>query len=94
MSEKQQPTADDRTGPYSGDDGALENERAETAVLAVYSIEPDFLAVWLEECQDLSSDGLNGQHRGCLCYTDTGRYGPSAVASELGRGLVGPGLRW
>ncbi len=31
MSEKQQPTADDRTGPYSGDDGALENERAETA---------------------------------------------------------------
>jgi hypothetical protein len=28
MSEKQQPTADDRTGTYGGDDGALENERA------------------------------------------------------------------
>ena len=32
-------------------------------VLAVYAIRPDFLAVWLEECQDPSSAGLNGQHR-------------------------------
>ena len=28
MAEKQQPTADDRTGTYGGDNGALENEQA------------------------------------------------------------------
>jgi len=28
MSGRQQPKADDRTGTYGGDDGALENERA------------------------------------------------------------------
>ena len=28
MSGQQQPKADDRTGTYGGDDGALENERA------------------------------------------------------------------
>ncbi len=27
--EQQQPKADDRTGKYGGDDGALENERAD-----------------------------------------------------------------
>ena len=42
---------------------ALRRHRVPPAVLAVYSIRPDFLAVWLEECQDLSSEGLNGQHR-------------------------------
>ncbi len=31
-------------------------------VLAAYSIRPDFLAVWLEECQNPSADGVNGQH--------------------------------
>ncbi len=30
MAEKQKQDTDDRTGKYGGDDGALENERAET----------------------------------------------------------------
>ena len=29
MANLQKPTADDRTGKYGGDDGAMENERAE-----------------------------------------------------------------
>jgi len=32
-------------------------------VLAVYSIRPDFLPVRSTECQDVTPDGVNGQHR-------------------------------
>jgi hypothetical protein len=46
-------------------------------MLAVYAIRPDFLAVWLEEFQDLSSDGVNGQHSPRISQTMT----PSLIAT-------------
>lgn len=32
-------------------------------MLAVYSIRSELLAIQMRECQDLGTDGLNGQHR-------------------------------
>ena len=43
--------------------GGTATPLATSAVLAVYSIRCDSLAVQAHECQDLAADGVNGQHR-------------------------------
>lgn len=66
--------------PFEGPDGLA------TGVLAVYSVRLDFLAARSTECQDVTSDEVNGQHRRCAsAISSVGRLLCAGAGEEYSR---------
>src|SRR3954454_8081426 len=84
-------TAPDAQGVLVIDEHGDRKWGHQTAVLAVYSIHRDFLAVRSQECQDLASDGVHGQHSPVpdrsrrLHHFPAGSLGDPAVPARRGR---------